>query len=90
MLSNYATKLSVNNNKGTVSYHDTPIVQWDDGNIILYAGGYKTNTTKKKMNQAADQFDLGYSVFQKNFEWFVEMNGMTYEFDTDEKMVLDR
>lgn len=35
---------------------------------------YKTNvtvTTKRKMNQTANQFGLEFGVHQKNFTWFV-------------------
>ena len=29
-------------------------------------------TTKKKMNQASNQFNLGYEVFQKDWYWFID------------------
>lgn len=32
------------------------------------------------MNQAADEFNLPYRVFQKDFEWFVDIMGETVEF----------
>lgn len=51
-----------------------------------------TNTTKLRMNQAANQFGLGFGVYQKNHAWFVVIknpdytpeNGLPYW--TDEKI----
>ncbi len=55
-----------------VRYHGTDVVRFGPGTIILDSGGYHTATTKQRMNQTSNQFNLGYSVFQKDFEWFVE------------------
>lgn len=54
-----------------VKYHTTDVVSFDNEKIILNTGGWFTNTTKKRMNQASEQFNLGYNVFQKAGEWFV-------------------
>lgn len=54
-----------------VIYHSTVVIEWGDKNIILNSGGWKTLTTKTRMNQAMNQYGLGYSVFQKDFEWHV-------------------
>ena len=40
----------------TVRYHSTDVVQFDAGIIHLDTGGWKTVTTKARMNQAAEQF----------------------------------
>lgn len=71
-----------------VVYHATPIVVFDDKRVILNSNGYRTATTKKKMNQASDQFKLGYQVFQRSYDWFVEYDGQTLPF-TD-GMILSR
>lgn len=56
----------------TVTYHGTPVVQiFTDGTIKLDTGGYRTVTTKRRMNQAAREFNLPYSVWQKDYEWYV-------------------
>jgi len=50
-------------------YHDTPVVIYcQNGDIILNSGGYKTLTTKARMNQA-----LGNraNVYQYLFKWYV-------------------
>ena len=72
-----------------VEYHNTKVVSWNDTEIILDTGGYFTATTKTRMNQASNQFNLGYRVYQKRFNWFVEHNNQVYEF-TDNKVTLER
>ena len=54
-----------------VIYHNTAVVRFNKDKIILNSGGWLTNTTKTRMNQASNQFNLGFSVFQKNYDWFV-------------------
>ena len=60
-----------------VRYHQTDVVRfkvWFKGErIILNTGGWFTATTKLRMNQAANQFGLGFRVYQKNHEWFVSL-----------------
>jgi len=79
-LSNYATTVSTHGNFTEVIYHSTIIVKWNLDSIILDSAGFKTRTTKMKMNQAANQFNLGYSVYQVDFIWFVEFHGQTIPF----------
>lgn len=68
----YKTTLEIDGDKGCVTYTDTDIVKWVKNKIILCSGGWKSVTTKRKMNQASNQFNLGYSVFQKDFVWYVD------------------
>jgi len=65
-----------------VTYRGTPVVVFDDSKIELNTGGWKTATTKTRMNQASNQYDLGYQVVQKGGEWFVkQVNGQTIPFE---------
>ena len=79
-LSSYRTMVASQNGNTVVTYVTTPIVEFDAENIILRSGGYETVTTKRKMNQAARQFGLGYCVFQKDHEWFVQVQDKTVPF----------
>jgi hypothetical protein len=90
MLSKYATTIAADSNGMiNVTYHSTVIVSFDNERVVLNSGGYETVTTKKKMNQAADQFGLGYQVFQKDYIWFVGLpNGETVKFF--DGMIIDR
>lgn len=59
-----------------VRYHETVVFQRTaEGSIILRTGGWRTATTKLRMNQAFNQFDLPYSVYQKKSDWFVWIRG---------------
>lgn len=83
-LSNYQTTIAARNGNTCITYVSTVIVEFDHENIILRTGGYRTVTTKRKMNQAARQFGLGYRVFQHDFEWFVRRpDGGDMPFDGD-------
>ena len=89
-LSPYATTIQTTDNLTRVTYHSTDIVAFNDSMIVLNSGGWKTVTTKRKMNQASVQFELGFSVFQDKGEWFVILpnrntvdfvDGMTFSRD---------
>lgn len=55
-----------------VQYHNTFVVEFDNKEIVLRNGGWKTQTTKTRMNQTSNQYGLGFTVFQKNYDWFVK------------------
>lgn len=64
------------------TYHSTAVVQVNpDGSIVLDSGGWKTSTTKNAMNQASNQDRLGFRVFAKDFEWFVNWRGNALPFE---------
>lgn len=71
-----------------VVYHNTVVVKFNKNKIVLDSGMWFTNTTKTRMNQASNQFNLGFAVFQENFEWFVDYKGKTMKFK--DGMVLKR
>jgi hypothetical protein len=72
-----------------VQYHYTRVVEWNSREIILNTGGWETPTTKNRMNQTSNQFNLGFSVYQKNHNWYVSYKGEDIKFEGD-KVVLDR
>lgn len=59
----------------TVTYYETAVVRFDDTTITLDMGGWNSATTKTRMNQTSHQFDLGYTVYQKRGDWFVDFKG---------------
>ncbi len=63
-----------------ITYHNTIVVKYDNLNITLDSGGYETTSTKARMNQASNQFSLGYQVFQKDFTWYIKTNTQTIKF----------
>ena len=76
-----ATSIFQHDGCTVVQYRGTLVVSFDDDTIELDSGGWRTVTTKLRMNQASNQYDLGYQVFQKDFEWFVTLpDGTTVDF----------
>jgi hypothetical protein len=58
------------------TYHQTDVATVEGNKVHLYTGGYRTNTTKVRMNQFANQFcDGAFSVYQRNYEWYVSIKG---------------
>lgn len=71
-LSKYKTKVGITPaGAHYVQYHDTKIVTWSDVTIVLDSGGWRTVTTKRKMNQTAIEFGLKFGVYQQDHKWFV-------------------
>jgi hypothetical protein len=77
-----ATSVSSTNGRLSVRYHATEVVAADlsNGIVTLDSGGWHSYTTKARMNQASNQFGLGYTVAQKDHSWFVHVNGQTLPF----------
>ena len=71
-----------------IQLHNTTVVTFDQNFIVLNTGGWKTVTTKARMNQASNQFNLGYRVSQNNHEWFVTIGNVSLPFEGH--MVLNR
>lgn len=40
--------------------------------IHLTSNGGRTVTTKRRLNQASRELGLGFTVYQKNFVWYVD------------------
>ena len=50
-----------------IRLHDTDIVTFKDGKMILDNGGWQTSTTKARINDHISP----YYISQKNYEWYV-------------------
>ena len=73
-----------------VTYHTTPVVKFNSSTIILDTGGWKTATTKLRMNQTANQFDLRFHVYQHQHLWYVEFDGEQIPFPYTGTLTLTR
>lgn len=65
-------------NDGTVAIklHNTYVVKINpNGTYTLNSGGWQTVTTKDRINQYSPK-----KVYQRNFEWFVDINGKQFPF----------
>ena len=85
----HKTTIYTEGNTTKVKYWSTDVVAFNSKEIILDTGGYRTNTTKTRMNQTSNQFNLGYQVYQKNYDWYVDYEGETHKMTT-ETITLDR
>jgi hypothetical protein len=81
-----ATSIRTDPDGTHVRYHDTDVVSFSyvKSLITLRTGGWRTVTTKTRMNQAANQFNLGFQVAQKDGDWTVHLPGRKdIPFDSD-------
>lgn len=62
-----------------VVLHRTPILRFlPDGRIMLHSGGYRSVTTKRRMNVF---LPAGIGVMQKDYEWYVTNRGTLFDFE---------
>jgi hypothetical protein len=66
------TQVVTNMGVSTVYLHGNKIAMIDDTSLTLFDGGWKSNTTKSRLNALCEEFCIaGEGVFQKNYNWFV-------------------
>ena len=66
------TQVVTNMGVSTVYLHGNKIALIDDTSMTIFDGGWKSNTTKSRLNALCDEFCTeGEGVFQKNFLWYV-------------------
>jgi len=58
------SKVFLHGNHIATYHHTTKELQ-------LFDGGWQSNTTKSRLNALCEEFATGFSVFQKNWNWFV-------------------
>jgi len=72
---------TVGNDKGGLdtTYHKTVVVRtYGNGDIRLNSGGWKTATTKSRMNKFTPD---NVHVWQKNYEWYVTIGETVLPFE---------
>lgn len=75
-----AMKVRVENGETIVRFHDTDIVRITETEIILKADEGQSNIIKARMNQVSEAYNLGYRVYQENYQWYVIWPGKTVRF----------
>ena len=82
--SNSNTKVDYNSNTNcsTVVLHKTAIAVYDHNTqaLKLNTGGWHSVTTKSRLNAILQGLIVGASVFQKNFDWYLNYNNQTVDF----------
>ena len=70
-----------------VYLHGNHIATILEFSLALYTCGYKTQTTKSRLNAILSEHGNGARIVQSNFEWFVIDNGRKVPFT--EGMILN-
>ena len=66
----------LHDNSVGIMLHSTYVVKiHPDNTYTLQTGGWQTVTTKDRINQYSP-----VRVYQRNYEWFVKLNGKEYPF----------
>ena len=69
----YLDSQGVCREESKVFLHGNHIATYDHTSkeLSLFDGGWQSVTTKSRLNALCDEFATGFSVFQKNWNWFV-------------------
>lgn len=73
-------QLTVNGARHYVYHRTAVVIVNSDRTIRLDSGGWRTVTTRTAMNQASNQDELGFRVFQRAGDWFVTWQGRDLPF----------
>lgn len=92
IIGKHKTSIFKDNDFLCVKYWDTIVIKFNDEKIILNHGNVFHKkysdciivTTKKRMNQASGQFNLGFSVTQENYRNYIYYKDKKYLFDKQE------
>ena len=81
-LSNTSVEYNENSNCSNVFLHGHNIATVDHAtkSVKLSSCGWETVTTKSRLNAILQEVKTGFSVFQKNFDWFLNGQGKTVDF----------
>ena len=81
--SNTFVDYNSNTNCSTVVLHRTAIAVYDHNTqaLKLNTGGWYSVTTKSRLNAILQGLIAGASVYQKNFDWFLNYNNQIHDFN---------
>lgn len=76
------TEVVTNDNVSTVYLHGNKIALVDDTSLTIFDGGWRSTTTKSRLNALINEFCNGFTdgVFQKDFLWFIRDNNEVKDF----------
>lgn len=77
-----ALNSDTNQMEAVVKLHGNHIATITNDALVLFDGGWQSNTTKSRLNALINEFTDGRQngVFQKNWSWFVTSAGATSDF----------
>tara|TARA_B100000925_G_C21886207_1_gene420707 strand:+ start:58 stop:375 length:318 start_codon:yes stop_codon:yes gene_type:complete len=76
------TQVVTNDGLSTVYLHGNKIALVDDTSLTVFDGGWRSNTTKSRLNALINEFCNGVTdgVFQKDYLWYVRDNNEVKDF----------
>jgi hypothetical protein len=83
------TSVSHDSEGANVYLHGNHIATIKDNSILLFDGGWQSNTTKSRLNALLFEFSYGMRVFQKNWEWFVGYKNVKEDFVNGMELAID-
>ena len=82
--SNTSVTHSINSqgqSEAIIKLHGNHIATVTNDTLVLFDGGWQSNTTKSRLNALCYEFATGFSVIQRNWDWFVaEFKGNRQDF----------
>lgn len=75
-----------NNGDKTITLHGTDIIKRIGDKVVLSSGGWRTVTTKRRLNQWLN--DLGIFIYQKEYAWYIEYNGNRINFEDNIELTI--
>lgn len=85
MVAHSTLKYVTASNDTVIRYHGTDVLKISpDGTQTLNSGGYRTVTTKKRLNE----YGRGFYISQKDYEWFVFLDGIDEPVPFEDGMVI--
>lgn len=69
-IANNTYKIIYNNGDIDIILHSTTIIEIRGQVVSLFTEGYRTTTTKQRLNKVLRDYNI--SVYQKNYQWYVD------------------
>lgn len=76
------TTVTNENGVTTVLLHGNKIAEVTDTSITLFDGGYRSNTTKSRLNAILQGHGNGERIFQQDYVWYIMIGGKKVEFES--------
>ena len=68
----HKTKVFEDDGDLVCKYHNTEVCRLGWGRLVLRSGGYRTSTTKVRINQFCNEHNLPYKVYQRSGVWYLD------------------
>jgi len=61
----------------------------DSKKLFLNNAGYKTQTTKERLNAVLEVFNINAKIYQRKKVWYIDINGITLDFPWKKDLVFN-